>query len=250
MIAMIFAAGLGTRLRPLTDHCPKALVEVGGVPMLGRVIERLKSAGVDEMVINVHHFPHMIIDYLRANGNFGVRMHVSDESAGLLDTGGGVRFAASMLRGKGPVILHNADIFTDVDVMDMMHRHLTAEADVTLLTSERMTSRYLLFDADGRMGGWLDERTGETRPDGIDVARYRKMAFGGVHVISETVLDRLADYADDGEAFSITPFYIDNCSELKIISYPQRGGSVWFDIGKPATLARAEEHCRKNSDIF
>ena len=156
---MIFAAGLGTRLRPLTDNKPKALVEVAGKPMLERVILRLKRSGVDEIVVNVHHFGQQIIDFLYANDNFGVTIHVSDEREELLDTGGGILKARKWLDGGEPVIVHNADILTDFDLDEMMCQHVASEAVATLLVAERDTARYFVFNDAMRLQGWTNIKT-------------------------------------------------------------------------------------------
>ena len=140
---MIFAAGLGTRLRPLTDNMPKALVPVAGKTMLERVILKLKDAGFHDITINIHHFGSQIIDFLRANQNFGVDIHISDERGELLDTGGGIKKARPLLESNEPFLIHNADILTDVDLNAFYHHHLESNADATLLTNHRKTSRYL-----------------------------------------------------------------------------------------------------------
>ena len=142
MKAMIFAAGLGTRLRPLTDHMPKALVPVAGKPMLERVILRLKEAGFNEITVNIHHFGEQIIDFLRAHDNFGTEIHISDERGMLLDTGGGIKKARPFLDGQEPFLVHNADILTDIDLAGLYRHHLESDAESTLLVSERKTSRY------------------------------------------------------------------------------------------------------------
>lgn len=241
MKAMVFAAGLGTRLRPLTMEKPKALVEVGGVPALQRVIEKLKAAGVSEMVVNVHHFARQVEDFLSRNDNFGIQLHVSDENDLLLDTGGGILKARQWLDGNEPFIVHNADIITDFDINRMVDRHRRADADVTLLTADRATSRYLCFDGDGRLHGWLNVKTGQTRPAGFyPDGSLRQLAFGGVHVISPSVFDRLARYSAD-EVFSIIPFYSDSCRDLIIKSFMIPAGSNWVDIGKPETLEQANK---------
>lgn len=151
MKGMVFAAGLGTRLRPLTDSVPKALVELDGVAMLERVLTRMKSYGIGEAVVNVHHFADKVRDFLREHDDFGMRLHISDESGMLLDTGGGVAAAADWLSGDEPVLLHNADIYTDVDFAEMLMEHEASGVDATLLTGHRATSRYLLFDKNMRM---------------------------------------------------------------------------------------------------
>ena len=146
MKAMIFAAGLGTRLKPFTDFHPKALAEVCGRPMLGVVIERLKMAGISEIIVNVHHFADQIVDYLHRNNDFGVRLHISDETSELLDTGGGILAARRWLDGDEPFVVHNADILTDVDIAGMLSVARSTGAASTLLVASRVTKRYLLFD--------------------------------------------------------------------------------------------------------
>ncbi len=150
--------------------------------------------------------------------------------------------AATMLRGDGPVVLYNADIFTDFPLREMMERHCASGADVTLLADSRETSRYLLFDASGRMTGWRNVSTGETRsPFPAEVTDgSRQMAFGGVHIINPYVIDSMAEYMPEGK-FSITPFYIHACRELDIRAYTPSGSYTWIDIGRPASLARARE---------
>lgn len=240
MKAMVFAAGLGTRLRPFTLEHPKALVPVGGVPMLQRVIEKLRVAGVTEMVVNVHHFAGQIEQFLRDNDNFGITIHVSDERRLLLDTGGGILKARQWLDGNEPFIVHNADILADFDIRDMVDAHKSSGADVTLLTADRVTSRYLCFDRDNRMCGWLNLKTGQVRPDGLIPEEMSCLAFGGVHVISPAVFERLAAYTTD-DAFSIIPFYADSCRDIMIKSYIMPASCRWFDVGKPETLGQANQ---------
>ena len=143
MKAMIFAAGVGSRLRPLTDHTPKALIPVGGKPMLEHVILKLKAAGFDRLVINIHHLGGQIADFLRANDNFGLQIHLSDESDYLLDTGGGIKKATPWLRGDEPFLVHNVDILSDVDLRALYEAHRRSDPLATLLVSRRDTARYL-----------------------------------------------------------------------------------------------------------
>lgn len=255
MKAMIFAAGLGTRLKPFTDFHPKALAEVCGRPMLGIVIERLKSFGIDEFVVNVHHFADQIIDYLHINNDFGVRIHISDETPKLLDTGGGILAARRWLDGNDPFIVHNADILTDIDLAEMLSVARSSDALSTLLVAHRSTKRYLLFDSDSMMlKGWTNIETGQYRPDGFLMSdRDLRLAFGGVHIISPAVFPSLAAYAeskaDDGVGaipkFSITDFYIDNCSTLPIKGYMSSKPYYWHDIGKPEALEAARRDFEK-----
>lgn len=186
---MIFAAGLGTRLRPLTDHTPKALVSVAGKPMLERVILRLKEAGFNDITVNIHHFGEQIIGFLRANNNFGVTIHISDERDMLLDTGGGIKKARPFLDGDEPFLVHNADILSDINLAEFYRHHRESDAEATLLVSRRQTSRYLLLDDANRLHGWINKSTGETKPEGFSFRedRYKEMAFGGIHVISPSL---------------------------------------------------------------
>lgn len=237
MKAMIFAAGLGTRLRPLTDTVPKALMDVGGKPALQHVIERLKAAGITEMVVNVHHFPDKIIGFLRDNGNFGVDIRVSDERDLLLDTGGGLLKALPLLGADEPVLLHNADIVSDFPISDMISAHEATGADATLLVADRPSSRRLLFDASGRMQCWKNMTTGEVRPAGCDVTGLVPLAFGGVHIVSPTLFPLLHDYGSrSGKVFSITPFYVDACCISDLQAFIPSAPYRWFDIGRPESL--------------
>lgn len=240
MKAIIFAAGLGTRLQPFTQSHPKALVEVNGKPMLQRVIERLRDASVTDIVVNVHHFARQIIDFLKANNNFGCNIMISDEQHLLLDTGGGIAKAASMLDGAEPFIAYNADILTDFDIMAMIESHKDCNADVTLLTSHRNSSRQLYFDSSSRLRGWQNLKTGETRPvDFIPDGNVTPLSFNGVHIIEPHILPLLLEYAKSKPVFSITPFYIENADRIDIRSFTPTEKYQWYDIGRNETLEKA-----------
>lgn len=186
---MIFAAGLGTRLKPLTDHMPKALVPVAGRPMLEHVILKLKAAGFNELVINIHHFGEQILDFLRANQNFGLTIHISDERDCLLDTGGGIRKAEPFFRGNEPFLIHNVDILSDTDLKALYEYHRQSGNDATLLASRRKTIRYLLFDDEKRLCGWINKDTLQTKPEGFayNPEHHHEYAFSGIHVISPSL---------------------------------------------------------------
>lgn len=239
---MVFAAGLGTRLRPLTDNIPKALVSVDGTPMLGHILLNLKDAGFDEIVINIHHFGQMIIDYLSENKNFGLTIHISDERNFLLDTGGGILQARQWLDGSEPFLVHNADIISDLNLQAFYDFHCRSHADASLLVAERITKRYLLFGNDNRLEGWINKETGETRPPKLcyHPALYKERAFGGIHVLSPTVFPELEKYGQTEKKFSITPFYTTTCQTLDIRGYEPKTTYHWFDIGKPETLVQVE----------
>ncbi len=240
MKAMVFAAGLGTRLKPETDNKPKALVEINGKPMLQHVIENLKLAGVDYAVVNVHHFARQIEEFLKRNNNFGIEIEISDETDLLLDTGGGLIKAASMLYDKQPVLLHNADILTDVNLAELFSFHVKYNCDVTLLTdSHRNSSRCLMFNADNIMRGWTNTATGHKRPFNLNTENLHCSCFNGIHVVSQQTIKRLRNYRPAGVPFSITNFYIDTCNCSTITSYQIPKVNQWFDIGSPEKLAKA-----------
>lgn len=253
MKAMIYAAGLGTRLRPLTDDRPKALVELHGVTMLERVARSLISHGVDEIVVNIHHFGEKIIEFLRSKDNFGITVHISDERDLLLDTGGGLLRAREYFsEGNEPFFVHNADILTTLDYSAMLREHIHRGCDATLLVKHRQTQRYLLFDKqDGSLRGWVNKQTLQTRPEGVVYApdKYNEYAFGGVHILTPAIFDRLQRYSEqiDSTVFSITPFYLSEsvcASPLSVYGYDSPTPYEWFDIGKPETLALAQQALR------
>lgn len=237
MRAMILAAGLGTRLRPLTDTRPKALVEVGGGTFLSHVTARLMEAGFDDFVINVHHFPDQIEEYLRAHDNLGAEFSVSRE-AEPLDTGGGIRKAGTLLKGTGHFLVHNVDIFSNLDIGKMVSAN-RPEALATLLVSDRQTSRYLLFDDEMRLVGWTNVETGEVKSpyDSVDVAGCRKLAFGGIHYLSDEVFGLMESWP---EKFSIIDFYLENAKNHPVYGYVQDGLKL-LDVGKVAALDRISE---------
>lgn len=250
MKAMIFAAGLGSRLKPLTDTMPKALVPVAGRPMLEHVILKLKAAGFTEIVINVHHFGEQIIDFLQANGNFGLTVHISDERGQLLDTGGGIRKARPFFEtSTEPFLVHNVDILSDVNLCELYNYHLQKEKSgsiATLLASRRSTARYLLFDSEKKLCGWINKDTGQMKPDGFcyDATRYQEYAFSGIHVLSPAIF-RLMDTPRWAGKFSIMDFYLSTCQQADFSGYLSERLQL-IDIGKPETLAKAAEFVSKH----
>ena len=239
MKALIFAAGLGTRLRPLTDTMPKALVPVAGVPMLERVLCKLRDAGLDSFVVNVHHFAEQIERFLAEKDNFGVPVAISREEREPLETGGGIRHAAPLLASPaGRFLVHNVDILSDLDV-----RWFLAQDDpqslATLLLVDAPADRYLLFDDGMRLVGWTNVRTGEVKspflPD-FDPSKYRRYSFCGIHIVSEAVFDKMASWP---EKFSIIDFYLQQAAENKIRGVLAPDLQL-IDIGSPAKLAEAD----------
>lgn len=246
MKAMIFAAGLGTRLKPFTLEHPKALVPVCGKPMLQRVIENIAMTGVCEIIVNVHHFAPQIVDFLRDNHNFGLEIKISDESDCLLDTGGGLLKARDLLLDTNPdepILLHNADILTDAPLDRMFAEHEQSGADVTLLCSRRDSSRTLYFTAnDNRLSGWENRSSGEREPAGfIPTESTDSSPFGGVHIVNTSVFQLLYEYAGEAiKPFSIVPFYLSSIGRLNIRRYMIPDGYSWFDVGSSEKLAVAE----------
>ncbi len=238
MKAMIFAAGLGTRLRPLTNDRPKALVEVGGYPLLEIALRRLLAFGYEEVVVNVHHFADQIEDFLQRNNNFGAVIHISDERKQLLDTGGGLRKAAKWLQGGDSFLVHNADILTDLDLHALRRAHDASGALATLAVRDRKTSRYLLFDEEGLLSGWKNANTGAEKISRA-VPSTTALAFSGIQYLHP----RLFDYMPEQEAFSIIDVYLNAARSAKIAGF-RHEHSQWLDVGKPDALEPAAELAR------
>ena len=233
---MVLAAGLGTRLRPLTNDRPKALVEVGGRTMLEITLERLRGFGVREAIVNVHHYAEMMIEYLRAHQDFGMRIEVSREEE-LLDTGGGIKKAAWFFREDGedePFLVHNVDVISTIDLTELTRVHVERCALATLAVQDRATSRYLLFDEEEQLCG---RRTGR---DGVPemvrpCAEPRALAFSGIHVLSRRLFGRMTE---DG-AFSIIGTYLRLAGEGERIMAFRADAYQWRDLGKPESVAGA-----------
>ena len=232
MKAMIFAAGLGTRLKPLTDTMPKALVPVNGEPMLKMVIDKLIAAGYDDIVINIHHFASQIRDYIAANDSFGVRINFSDESDLLRDTGGGIKFAEPLFGKEESFLVHNVDIDSNLDFGWFREQHRD-DAAATLLVSPRETSRYLLFDDGMRLVGWQNIKTGEIRSpySSIDPDQCTPLAFSGIHYASPSIFPLMQDFPD---VFGIIDFYLSICRTHIVRGVVPDGFKV-RDLGKIET---------------
>jgi NDP-sugar pyrophosphorylase family protein len=224
--AMIFAAGLGTRLKPLTDTMPKALAPVAGQPLLWHVIMKLKAAGYERIVVNVHHFAQQIIDYLQANANFGLDIRISDERQQLLETGGGIKKALPLFDANAPILIHNVDILSNLDLCA-----LPMDAPL-LVVSERKTKRYLQFDDTMRLVGWKNIETGELKG-----SEGRSLAFSGIHIFHPSLAPLLSDWP---ERFPIMDFYLKVCGDHLIRGYEARDLNL-LDVGKLDSLDQAEK---------
>ena len=243
---MIFAAGLGTRLKPLTDTMPKALVPLAGKPLLQWQIERLRDAGITDIVVNVHHFPDMIIDAVRANNGWGCHVQISDERDCLLETGGGLRKAKKLLDNE-PVLVCNVDILSNIDLHAVVEAYNRQSAVSShrllglLVVSERKTQRYLLFDEENRLQGWTNIATGEVRPQGLScVAGLTPLAFSGMQILSPCVFDKMDRVvAEKGDKFSLIDLYLSICQDELLTAYVPHDYRM-MDVGKIDQLEDAE----------
>ena len=237
MQAMIFAAGLGTRLKTITDHMPKAMVSVGGKPLIKHVIDKLENAGTERIVVNVHHFASQITDYLNENNNFNLDIRISDESEKLLDTGGGIKKAAPLFDPQSPILIHNVDILSNVDLKKL---YAMASGDALLLVSERKTKRYLLFNDDMQLVGWTNIETGEVKSPypNLDPKKCMMYAFAGIHVLSPRLFRMMNEEFPD--KFGIIDFYLKACATHSIKGY-RKNDLKLLDVGKLDTLKEAEE---------
>ncbi len=240
MNAMIFAAGLGTRLKPLTDTMPKALVPVSGKPLLAHVLDKLHDNGFGNIVVNVHHFANQITEYLQ-----GTDVKISDESGELLETGGGLKKAMPLFANNDHVLVHNVDILSNVNLKEFYESSLANDA--TLLVSNRQTKRYLLFDDDMRLVGWTNIETGEVKsPYGnLNPEACRMYAFSGIHCVSQSLSKLMEEW---GERFPIMDFYLRHCRDI-IIKGIVKDDLRLMDVGKIDTLSEAEEFMKSLTPI-
>jgi len=234
--ALIFAAGLGTRLKPLTDTTPKALVKIGEKTLLQIAIERLKNADFQRIVINAHHFAEQIFDFVQKN-DFGVEILISHEKDMLLDTGGGILCARDEIGKNEPFLVHNVDIISNADLQKLYAAH-NPENLATLLVSKRNTSRYLLFNNENRLVGWQNIKTGEIKTpfQNLDIENCNRLAFNGIHVISPKIFKLMQN---EKMSFSITDFYISICAQEKIVAYQQPDLEV-VDVGSVPSITNYE----------
>ncbi len=236
MKAVIFAAGLGTRLHPLTNNKPKALVEIAGKTLLERAIDYLKNIGVREFMINIHHYGDLILEFLESHNYFDVSIQVSDERQKLLNTGGGLVKMENWLKGA-PFFVYNVDIITDIDLQEMIARHNQNNALATLAVLHRESSRYLLFDNDYYLRGWKNTKTGEIVYTGRQKENLKACAFSGIHIIEPAIFN----YKPEESVFSIIHWYLDLAKDHLIGAYVH-DDSFWLDAGKLSSLQLAENY--------
>ena len=235
MKAMILAAGLGTRLRPLTNDRPKALVSLGEYTLLEFAMRRLAQAGIRDFVINVHHFGEQIIEFCQQSRFAEFTIQISDERSQLLDTGGGMLAAATWLKDSDPFLVYNADILSDLDLLAMRDAHLKAGAIATLAVRNRSTSRYLRFTPSGKLCGWENRKTGAVRWCGEPQEDFQALAFSGIHWISPRIFDY---FPRNQSVFSIIDVYLSLCDKEWVQGFDHSSGR-WEDAGKLDSLERA-----------
>lgn len=239
--ALIFAAGLGTRLLQHTSDKPKALVQLAGKPLLQHAIEKMASHGITEITINVFHFADQVISFLENHPFSGVQLHVSDEREALLDTGGGLKKAASFLSGEEPVLLYNVDVISNLDLNMLEETHRLSGALVTLVVRQRETSRYMMFDPLMQLAGWKNFSNGDTkisRPDTFNQAV--PYAFSGIQIIQPELFEMITEQGK----FPIMDLYLRLAQTEKILGYLDNS-TIWMDLGKPDQLVMAEQMMKK-----
>ena len=234
MKALIFAAGKGTRLKPFTDHHPKALALVNEVPLLERNIKYLQSFGINDFVINIFHFGEQIVEFLKKNDNFGAKIEISDEKEELLETGGGLVFARKFLDFEEDFLIMNADILTDLDLNSFVSHHKERKDFATLAVSDRVSSRKLLFNEELVLRGWLNVQTGEQRLAEFNKG-FKQLAFSGIHCINPRIFDKIKRKGN----FSIMEEYLDLMHTEEIHGYQHDAHLI--DVGRPESVTEAEK---------
>ncbi len=240
--ALLFAAGLGTRLKEHTQSRPKALVTLAGKPLLQHAIEHLKSFGISDITINVFHFAEQVISFIAENHSFGINIHISDEQEQLLDTGGGLKKAGKFLSGNEPILIYNVDVISNLDLNLLLNFHLQEQALATLVVRSRETSRYLMFDQNRQLAGWKNFSNNETRISRVDsFEKSEPLAFSGIHIIQPKLLDLITE---EGK-FPIMDLYLRLAKDHPIKAFIDTS-SIWMDLGKPDQLQAAEIFFRNN----
>ena len=239
MKAMIFAAGLGTRLAPLTGSIPKALVPVSGVPMIELLIRKLIREGFSEVIINVHHLAGQIIDFLGEKKNFGIRIEISHEEDLLLDTGGGLKKAAWFFDDGKPFLLHNVDVLSDINIQQLVSVNSEMDELATLAVSERQSSRYFLFDSTGRLCGWENLGTNQRIIAVTGTGNLQRLAFSGIHIINPLIFKLM----NEEGRFSLVDTYLRLATGYRI-GCIIHNASDWIDMGRPEDVVKASSLIR------
>jgi len=239
MRVMILAAGFGTRLKPITNNIPKALVKLGSTTLLEICIKKLKAQGISDIIVNVHHFAEQIKNFLAENNNFGLNISISDETEKLLDTGGGLKKAAWFFDDGKPFLLHNVDVISNINLKAFLNIHIISKAIVTLAVRKRKSSRYLLFNSEDILRGWKNVKTKEI-VSSEDVKSLNEYAFSGIHIIDQKIFSLMPD----DKIFSMIDLYLEIMKSKNIYGYVNND-SFWMDVGNPESLKIAEENLKK-----
>jgi len=245
MRAMILAAGLGTRLKPLTDSTPKALIKIKNYTLLELQINKLKLAGFDDIIINVHHFADMIKDYLKQNNFFESRIQVSDESGKLLDTGGGLKKASHFFSDGKPFLVCNVDILSNIGLKNLIEVHLNSFSVATLAVQNRKSSRKFLFDKNSILSGWENEKSGEQMITRSELLKLYPRSFSGVQIIDPKIFN----YFPDKDMFSLVDLFLTVSKMEKIFGY-LHDNDEWMDLGKIEHLNEAEKMLDRIRNIY
>jgi NDP-sugar pyrophosphorylase family protein len=238
--ALLFAAGLGTRLNEYTHDKPKALVNLAGKPLLQHAIEYLKYYGISDITINVFHFAEQVISFIEEKDSFGINIHISDERDQLLDTGGGLKKAGAFLKGDEPILIYNVDVISNLNLNVLLNYHQQQKALATLVVRQRDTSRYLMFDRNLQLAGWKNFSTGETHVSRNEsFADSQPLAFSGIHLIQPEMLEMITE---EGK-FPIIDLYLRLAENQTIKAFVDQS-DLWMDLGKPEQLQAAESFFR------
>lgn len=235
MKGIIFSAGLGTRLQKLTQNRPKALIELNGKPLLWHAINKLRNAGVQQIVVNVHHFADQVINYLNIN-NFNAEIFISDEREKLLDTGGGLLHARPYLQGNSPIIAYNVDVLSSINLTELIEYHIKEKSIATLAVRQRTTSRYLTIDSKNRLTGWKNTASNDHIIVAPEYNKSELWAFSGIQILSPEIFDLITEK----ENFPIIPMYLRLAKTHKIVAFRDQS-DFWIDCGKPEQLPLAEK---------
>jgi NDP-sugar pyrophosphorylase family protein len=236
MKALILAAGLGTRLRPITDSRPKALVEINGITFLEIVVQKLIRSGINSVIINVHHFAEQIIEFVESKNFFGIEIKFSDEKNLLLETGGGIKKAAWFFDDHKPFLVHNVDILSGINLTALFDHHINNKSIATLAVQKRKSSRYFLFDEGSTLCGWTNEKENVTKLTRKPVGELSRLAFSGIQIIEPAVFDSMIER----DVFPLMELYLSIASKHRI-TYFDHSNSMFIDLGKKENLTEAEK---------
>lgn len=236
MKAFILAAGLGTRLKPITDSKPKALVEINGIPLIEHLLLKLINHGFNSVILNVHHYADLVIEFIKSKKFFGIEIEISNESGLLLDTGGGLKNVKWFFNDNQPFLIHNVDIFSNIDLNELYSYHKDNNSIATLAVQNRNSSRYFLFDKENNLCGWVNEKTGETKITRKSSGELYRFAFSGIQIVEPEIFDYMLTH----DVFSLVDLYLSIASKHRI-TYFDHSNSIFVDLGKKENLIEAEK---------